>query len=96
MKICSERKLAVYLLRVLQNLSPCSILHRTMKVAALKGHFSKVLLVFEDIMQLACAKTISQLRAKEYLFMRRGAFNYLLLIIHVLLHFSLYSYYSWH
>lgn len=96
MKICSERKLTMYLLRLLQNLSPCSSLHRTMKVAALKGHFSKVLLVFEDIIQLACEKTISWLRAREYLFMWRGAFNCLLLIIHVLLRFSLYSYYSCH
>jgi len=30
-----------------------------MKVAALKGHFSEVLLVFEDIVQLASAETIS-------------------------------------
>lgn len=69
-------------------------LHRIMKMAALKGHFSEVGGFFEDI-QLAYTKTTSWSRTKEYLFIWRGTFKSLE-IIHVLLCFSLYSYYSCH
>lgn len=61
------------------------------KMAALKGHG----LVFED-KQLAYTETTSWSRTREYLFMWRGTFKCLLLIIYVLPCFSLYSYYSCH
>lgn len=57
MKICSGRKLTIYLFRLLQNFSHSSLLP-TMKMAALKERLSK-LLAFDDSVQLGCAKTIA-------------------------------------
>lgn len=57
MKICSDRKLTIYLLRLLQNFSYSSLLP-TVKMAALKEHFSE-LLAFDDSIQLGCTKTIA-------------------------------------